>query len=52
MMLEDCGQTKTAQKIRSALDTVFSKKQALTPDLGGQASTQEFVDALLQEIRR
>ena len=52
MMLEDCGQTKTAQKIRSALDTVFSKQQALTPDLGGQVSTQEFVDALLQEIRR
>ena len=52
MMLDDIGQIKTAKTIRTALDQVFSKKQALTPDLGGQASTKEFVEAILQEIRR
>ena len=52
MMLDDIGQIKTAKTIRTALDQVFSKKQALTPDLGGQASTKEFVSLSYPEIGR
>lgn len=52
MMLDDLGQKKVAKTIRQAVDIVFSNQQVLTPDLGGQATTQEFVEAIKAQIKR
>lgn len=43
MMLDDLHEEESASKIRNALDQVFQEGKALTKDLGGQASTSEFV---------
>ncbi len=43
MMLDDLHEEESASKIRNALDQVFQEGKVLTKDLGGQASTSEFV---------
>jgi len=50
LMLEHIGQMKTAAKIRMAIHRVTSKGEALTPDLGGKASTMEMAEAIVAEM--
>lgn len=50
MMLDDLGQKEEADKIRKALDQVFEEGKVLTQDLGGTASTQEFVEEIKQKL--
>jgi isocitrate dehydrogenase (NAD+) len=51
MMLEHIGQMKTAQRLRQAIYRVTAKGKALTPDLGGKASTMEMVEAIIAEMK-
>jgi isocitrate dehydrogenase (NAD+) len=52
MMLDHIAETNAAARIRSALEKVLVKGDALTPDLGGTASTTQFAEALIREIEK
>ena len=52
MMLDDLGCKACAQTIRNALDQVFAQGEVLTPDLGGNATTTEFVAAIKENLNR
>ncbi len=51
MMLDHIGERATAAKIRSALDTVLMDGTVRTRDLGGQASTTEFTEAICRQVQ-
>jgi isocitrate dehydrogenase (NAD+) len=50
MLLEHIGDTARAQKIRSAFERTIKAGKVLTRDLGGQASTEEFTDAVIAAL--
>jgi len=52
MMLEHLGEGEKAEKIRAALARVLLDGRIRTRDLGGQASTTEFTDAVCREIEK
>jgi isocitrate dehydrogenase (NAD+) len=47
MMLHHLEEHKAADRIENALYRVIEKRQTLTRDLGGKASTNEFTDAII-----
>jgi len=51
MMLRYIGEQKAADRIESALNTVLSKREKVTRDLGGTASTSEFADAIIAAFK-
>ena len=51
MMLKYLGQTECAEKIENALAKVFEEGIVLTQDLGGTATTTEFTDKVISEIK-
>lgn len=50
LMLEDLGNMKAANQLREALAKVVEKQETVTPDIGGHASTTEFVQAIINEL--
>ncbi|MEA2624011.1 MAG: isocitrate dehydrogenase [Candidatus Binatota bacterium] len=50
LMLEDLGERDAARRIRRAVETVLGEAKVRTRDLGGTATTAEYVDALLREV--
>jgi tartrate dehydrogenase/decarboxylase/D-malate dehydrogenase len=50
MMLQHLGEPKAARAVEEAFTAVLAKSAALTPDLGGKASTHDVGDAVAQEI--
>lgn len=50
MMLEHLGEDAAAERIRAAIFTVYSRGTCLTGDVGGSASTNEFVECLISEL--
>ena len=50
MLLEHIGETAIAEKIRQAVDAVLAEKKALTPDLGGKATTEAYRDAVIAHL--
>jgi isocitrate dehydrogenase (NAD+) len=52
MMLEHIGERPAAVRIRAALDRVLSGGAVRTLDLGGQASTTEFTEAICREVEK
>jgi isocitrate dehydrogenase (NAD+) len=52
MMLRHIGERKAAARIAAALETVLSSGARLTADLGGNATTTQFADAIIREIER
>ena len=52
MMLEHIGERAAADRIRGALGRVLADGAVRTRDLGGQASTTEFTDAVCREIEK
>ncbi|HSQ13781.1 MAG TPA: isocitrate dehydrogenase (NAD(+)) [Candidatus Deferrimicrobium sp.] len=52
MMLHHVAENEAANKISAALETVLLKGEALTPDLGGTATTKKFAAAIIQEVER
>jgi isocitrate dehydrogenase (NAD+) len=49
-LLEAEGQTEPAGRVRRALEAVMRERRVLTPDLGGQATTQEMVQAIVEKM--
>ena len=50
LMLRHLDEHEAAQRIRVAIERVYRAKQHLTRDVGGQASTREFTDALIAAL--
>ena len=50
LMLEDLGNIEAAKTLRDALTKVVEKQEVITPDIGGHASTTEFVQAIIEEL--
>ena len=46
-MLDHIGQRETAARIRGAMQGVLNQRRTVTGDLGGTASTQEYVQAVI-----
>jgi isocitrate/isopropylmalate dehydrogenase len=51
LMLEELGEPEAAQMLEDAVRLTVQEGKTLTPDLGGQASTQEVGDAVAKRIR-
>ncbi len=52
MMLDHIGEREMSVRVRKALGRVLSAGKVRTRDLGGQASTTEFTDAVCKEIEK
>jgi isocitrate dehydrogenase (NAD+) len=52
MMLDHIGERAKSAHIRAALGRVLSGGKVRTRDLGGQASTTEFTEAICREVER
>jgi isocitrate dehydrogenase (NAD+) len=50
MMLEYLGQHDVAERVRNALKGALEARQSLTPDLGGNARTMMFADAVIRAL--
>ncbi len=51
MMLNHLHEDEIANKIRSAYDAVLAEGKSLTRDLGGNAGTEEFADAVMGKLK-
>ncbi len=51
LMLRHLGEDAAADKLRAAIEKVLGDPKARTADLGGEATTQGFVDAMLAALR-
>jgi isocitrate dehydrogenase (NAD+) len=51
MLLEFINQNEVAANIRNAVDEVLAEKAVLTPDLGGNATTEQYRDAIITHLR-
>jgi tartrate dehydrogenase/decarboxylase/D-malate dehydrogenase len=51
MMLEHLGEPAAAQRLLAAVASVTAKGDALTPDLGGEATTRQATDAVIAALR-
>lgn len=50
MMLDHLQEQACAKRIRRAVDQVLAAKHALTPDLGGSATTQQYTQAIIDAL--
>lgn len=48
---DDAGLIEASSKIDNAMDRLINEKRALTPDLGGSATTQSMGDAVAELVR-
>jgi isocitrate dehydrogenase (NAD+) len=51
LMLVHIGEVEAERKIRAALETVYRRKEKLTKDVGGNAGTSEFADAVIAAMQ-
>ncbi len=49
-MLDHIGQPETAARIRGAMQEVLSERETVTGDLGGNASTEEYAQAVIRAL--
>jgi isocitrate dehydrogenase (NAD+) len=52
LMVRHLGEHHASTKIRNALECVYRHRENLTRDVGGQAGTSEFADAVIQEMEK
>ncbi len=50
LMVRHLGEHEASTKIRNALERVYRHRENLTRDVGGQAGTSEFADAVIKEM--
>jgi isocitrate dehydrogenase (NAD+) len=50
MMLRHIGEKEAGNRIEAALNKVLEKRQVITRDLGGTASTSQFTDAIIAAL--
>jgi tartrate dehydrogenase/decarboxylase/D-malate dehydrogenase len=51
MMCHHLGERDAFLRIRRGVAAVTRKKEALTPDVGGTATTREMTDAISREVK-
>ena len=51
LMLAHLGEREASVRLQSALERVYAEGAALTGDVGGTASTQQFTDAVIRHVR-
>ena len=51
MLLEHIGERTAAEKLVSAIREAIASKEAVTPDLGGSATTRMFANAVLKRLK-
>lgn len=51
-MLDFFGKPEWGRRVLSAIETLLVEKKTLTPDLGGQAKTQDIGEAILEILQR
>ena len=51
MMLDYLGMENEARALEKAVASIYRNGETLTPDQGGSATTMEFAQAVLKEIR-
>ena len=52
MMLRHIGEAEAAARVAAAIDSVYREGRHLTHDVGGQASTAEFTDAVMAMMEK
>jgi tartrate dehydrogenase/decarboxylase/D-malate dehydrogenase len=52
LMLDFLGEAEASKLVMRALEEVTSRREVLTPDLGGQATTRQFTEAVIGQLRR
>lgn len=50
MMLDYLGENKWAERIENAIVTMLKEGKVLTPDLGGNSTTQQVTDAIIRAL--
>jgi len=50
MMLEHLGEAARSKRLRAAIEKVYGAQEHLPPDVGGNASTTEFTDAVIAAL--
>jgi isocitrate dehydrogenase (NAD+) len=50
-MLRYLHETGTADRLQTAIEKVYREGKSVTPDIGGKASTTEFADAVIRNLR-
>jgi len=51
MLLIHLGETNAANKLQSAVENVYREGKHLTGDVGGSASTEEFTEAVVKNVK-
>jgi isocitrate dehydrogenase (NAD+) len=51
MMLDHLGERSAARRVEVALEKIYRENKHITADVGGQASTNEFTDAVVAALR-
>jgi isocitrate dehydrogenase (NAD+) len=51
LMLAHLGERNAARSLQSSIEKVYAEGKHLTADVGGQASTSEFTEAVIRHIR-
>ena len=51
MLLTHLGENDAAHRLQSGVEAVYREGKALTGDVGGTASTGEFTEAVLRQLR-
>jgi len=52
LMVRHLGEHAASMQIRSALERVYRHRDRLTRDIGGQAGTSQFADAVIEEMSK
>ena len=52
LMVRHLGEHEASTQIRKALERVYRHREKLTRDIGGQAGTSEFADAIIEEMSK
>jgi isocitrate dehydrogenase (NAD+) len=50
MMLQYLGEGEAARRVRHAIEQVYARREKLTPDVGGSATTGEFTEAVIKNL--
>jgi isocitrate dehydrogenase (NAD+) len=50
LMLIHLGEASAAARLRGAIERVYAERKHLPPDVGGNASTGEFTDAVIANL--
>ena len=51
MLLDHINQTRSAAQIQTAIESVLTKGEVLTPDLGGNSTTTEFTEEIIEHLQ-